>query len=214
MATKNVEQAIYITPPKFKILELEIYNDPTSPHVQHRFSEKAKRDMHDKMEKGSTAKKGKREKRDFQKEFEESYYQTKNGDYGIPATAFRNAIVNACRVTGFPMRQAKLCIFIIADDIDAKEPIPLCLFENGAKPVYNEIPSKVQNKGNLAVNAMFTEWRIKLKVQYDADQFTENEIANLVMRAGIQVGVGEGRPFSKTSCGMGWGTFKVKGIKI
>jgi len=39
--------------------------------------------------------------------------------------------------------------------------------------------------------------------------FSGADIANLVLRAGIQVGIGEGRPFSKNSCGMGWGTFEI-----
>jgi hypothetical protein len=47
-------------------------------------------------------------------------------------------------------------------------------------------------------------------VRFDADQFTLRDIANLLLRAGMQVGVGEGRPDSKKSCGMGWGTFEIK----
>ena len=46
-------------------------------------------------------------------------------------------------------------------------------------------------------------------MRYDADQFTAVDIANLMMRVGVQVGIGEGRPDSKTSTGMGWGTFEV-----
>jgi len=32
---------------------------------------------------------------------------------------------------------------------------------------------------------------------------------NLLHRAGLQVGIMEGRPDSKDSCGCGWGTFKI-----
>jgi hypothetical protein len=32
---------------------------------------------------------------------------------------------------------------------------------------------------------------------------------NLLDRAGQQVGIGAGRPFSKKSVGQGWGTFSV-----
>ena len=36
-----------------------------------------------------------------------------------------------------------------------------------------------------------------------------HEVRNLLVRAGVQVGIGEGRPYSKKSYGMGWGTFEV-----
>jgi hypothetical protein len=32
-------------------------------------------------------------------------------------------------------------------------------------------------------------------------------------RVGAQVGIGEGRPDSKNSTGMGWGTFEIKEVK-
>jgi hypothetical protein len=46
-------------------------------------------------------------------------------------------------------------------------------------------------------------------VVYDADQFTLEDVSNLLARAGMQVGIGEGRPDSKMSAGMGWGTFRI-----
>jgi hypothetical protein len=33
---------------------------------------------------------------------------------------------------------------------------------------------------------------------------------NLFLRAGLQVGIGEGRPNSPNSFGLGWGRFEVK----
>jgi len=38
-------------------------------------------------------------------------------------------------------------------------------------------------------------------------------VTNLLSRVGMQVGIGEGRPFSKNSAGMGWGTFELEGSK-
>jgi len=52
-------------------------------------------------------------------------------------------------------------------------------------------------------------WRCTLRIKYDADSFTPSTIANLIVRAGISIGVGAGRPFSSHSCGMGWGTFEL-----
>jgi hypothetical protein len=54
-------------------------------------------------------------------------------------------------------------------------------------------------------------WTTTLRVTFDADLFTLTDITNLLMRAGMQVGVGEGRPSSKNGIGMGWGTFSIEG---
>jgi hypothetical protein len=59
------------------------------------------------------------------------------------------------------------------------------------------------------VRAKFWPWSAEVRVQYDADQFSATDMANLMTRVGTQVGIGEGRPDSKMSAGMGWGTFKL-----
>ena len=40
-----------------------------------------------------------------------------------------------------------------------------------------------------------------------------SDITNLMKRLGIQVGIGEGRPDSKESCGLMWGLFEVRTAK-
>jgi hypothetical protein len=34
-------------------------------------------------------------------------------------------------------------------------------------------------------------------------------VTNLMQRVGLQVGIGEGRPDSRESAGLGWGTFAI-----
>jgi hypothetical protein len=55
---------------------------------------------------------------------------------------------------------------------------------------------------------MFESWQAKVRVRFDADLFTPADVANLMLRAGLQVGIGEGRADSPNSCGMGWGHFE------
>lgn len=50
---------------------------------------------------------------------------------------------------------------------------------------------------------------IELRVRYDADQFGAQDVLALMERVGLQVGIGAGRPDSKTSAGMGWGLFEI-----
>ena len=47
------------------------------------------------------------------------------------------------------------------------------------------------------------------EIRWDADQFTLDDVTNLLSRVGLQVGIGEGRPDSKNSAGMGWGLFEI-----
>jgi len=65
--------------------------------------------------------------------------------------------------------------------------------------------------GSIDIRArpMWREWEATLQVQYDADQFTLTDVANLINRVGLQVGIGEGRHDSKESAGLGWGTFTI-----
>jgi hypothetical protein len=58
---------------------------------------------------------------------------------------------------------------------------------------------------------MWKQWKMTVRVRYDADMFSHNDIINLMMRVGQQVGIGEGRPDSKNSAGMGWGLFDIQG---
>ena len=56
---------------------------------------------------------------------------------------------------------------------------------------------------------MWRKWSVKLHVKFDEDQFSLADISNLLARAGIQCGIGEGRPNSRMSTGIGFGTFKI-----
>ena len=65
----------------------------------------------------------------------------------------------------------------------------------------------------VTIRAAYHDWKAKIRIRYDADQFNVADISNLLARVGTQVGIGEGRPDSKNSCGMGWGTFTLENEK-
>jgi hypothetical protein len=62
---------------------------------------------------------------------------------------------------------------------------------------------------DIRVRPMWREWSAKITLEFDADMISPNSVVNLLDRAGRQVGVCEGRPYSKNSVGQGWGTFTV-----
>jgi len=204
-------ETITITPPNFETLEVWIRG--TAPLVVHKFSRKAKEAIRARQEAGSTAGKNrKKEAKDFVECFNGARHISADGWDGIHAAAFRSACVSACRLVGFKMSLAKLGIFVLADGLDNDEGTPLVRIYGGAPKMLESmvrVGSGKMQTVDISVRPQWLDWGARLRVRFDADLFTRNEIANLISRAGMQVGVGEGRPDSKTSDGMGWGTFEI-----
>ena len=203
-------QHLTITAPNFKRVRLKITGN--APYVQLAFGEKARNIMRTKQAAGSTAAKGKkREAKDFDAAFEEAQHRSKQGWCGIPAGAMRRALVEACTVVGFHKTRAKKGIFVEADGFDRNEGTPLVKINGTPRHVEHSVRNAT-GVADIRVRAMFDEgWTADVTVMFDADMFTQADVVNLVARAGLQVGVGEGRPDSKNSTGMGWGTFTVDG---
>ena len=65
----------------------------------------------------------------------------------------------------------------------------------------------------VTVRAAYHDWAADITIRWDADQFTVEDVSNLLSRVGLQVGIGEGRPDSKNSAGMGWGLFEIASSK-
>lgn len=182
----------------------------TAPLVIHRFSAKTKQEMKQKMETGKAAGNRKiREPKDTDELYNDARYISADGWDGFHAAALRNAMISACRLVGYKMTIAKLSVFVLADGWDKKEPqIPLVHIYG--EPVKQEDIARVETgQPYVTVRAAYHNWQAKVKIRWDGDQFTLDDITNLLMRVGMQVGLCEGRPDSKNSAGMGWGLFEI-----
>jgi hypothetical protein len=183
----------------------------TAPLMMEAFSEKASRMMRETQEAGSTARsKRVRERRDFDRDCEESLHRATEGWIGIPAGAFRSAMIDVCRLVGFHMTKAKMAVFVLADGTDRVSSVPLLRLneQNG----WTRRDFNVRNASGVAdirARPVWNEWSLTIRVRFDADQFTLADVANLIERAGMQIGVMGGRPFSRQSHGLGFGTFTV-----
>lgn len=190
-----------------------VHIESTTPYVQLKFSEKAKAMMRAKMEAGSTAKsKRAKDARDFDSDFAGAQHISEEGWHGIPAAAFRSALISACRLVGFKMTLAKLSINVSADGFDRDDGTPMVRI-NGDSEMHISHVRNATGVVDLRVRAMFRKWTAGVTIEYDAGQFTENDVVNLLARVGLQVGVGEGRPDSKNSAGMNFGLFRVAGAE-
>lgn len=204
----GASKAVTIAAPNFQTAIFTIKGN--APLVIHRFSAKTKNEMRLKMETGkAAASKKNRDPKNSDDTFNESRYISPEGWDGFHAGAVRNAMISACRLVGFKMTLAKMSVFVIQDGWDEQEPqIPLIRIHG--KPVRQEDMARVETgQPYVTIRAAYHDWSAKIRIRWDADQFTVGDISNLLSRVGLQVGIGEGRPDSKNSCGMGWGTFDL-----
>ena len=207
----KTEQQVTIAAPNFKTAVYKIVG--TTPLVMNKFSQKSREEMRNKQaEGGQSAKKKTRTAKDFKACYEGAFHKNSEGWIGMPAAAFRAAMISACRLVDFKMTIAKMSLFIEADGIDVDEGTPLVKIEGKPRPLEMAVRNET-GVVDIRVRPIFEKWGAELRVRFDADRFNETDIANLLMRAGLQVGIGEGRPDSKRSCGQGWGTFALAGAR-
>ena len=205
-APKPTGTRVQITPPNMK--EIIIPIESLTQYVSNRFGPASQAEMMKGQLAGSTTRgKKQRSAKDFDAGFKDSLWVATEGWYGINASAFRQAAISACRLVGFKMTFAKLSVFIVADGIST-DGTSLVRIE-GEPDNFIAAVRNATGVADLRARARFREWRANVKVRFDADQFTEEDVVNLFSRIGLQVGVGAGRPDSKESAGQEWGMFSV-----
>lgn len=212
MAVKPKEKVrIEITPPNFQILPVRVEGE--SPLMLHKFSEKMRKQIEAKQT-ATDATRSKRAPKDYAAEFNAARYLARGGNWdGIPAGAFRAAMIAACRrVEGLPMTVAKGAFFIIADGRDETDGTPLIRIEG--KAVHDTRPVRLESGvADMRNRPRYDTWACNLKIQFDADLLSANDVANLLARAGSTVGVGELRPQGPNSFGGDFGTWRVTSQK-
>jgi hypothetical protein len=203
-------QQVTIKAPNFQTVKVTIMG--TAPYVTNNMSIVAETAMREGM--GSQVDKAAKKKRpakDFEADYKGSmHFDSVEGWVGIPAAALRASMIRACSTCGVEMTKARQCFFVGADGQDEKGR-PLVKIIKG-KPEKFECTVKNSNGStDLRARARFdVGWEADLKISFDADMFSASTVANLLLRAGISVGIGAGRPFSSQSAGCGWGTFTIK----
>jgi hypothetical protein len=190
MTTKATaeQQAVTIPPMNIQFVQIELVGD--SPLISHAWSKKAKQEMLDKqMKRAKTAKEAKDPERDFQ----ESLYYTEDGKYGFPATAFKNAAVDACSHVSDLTKVAARGSFHIIGDMVAIE----------GEPTMREDMVRIgMGTADIRYRGEYRTWKAKLQIRYNASMLSAEQIVNLFNTAGFAIGVGEWRPQRDGSYGM------------
>jgi hypothetical protein len=208
MATsKAPETTIIVSPPRFGQATFLI--EGNAPLVMLRFGAKAElmRIMAEEKAKGV---KKERPPRDYLAEYEDAQHRAAEGWAGFPASAFRAMLIRTCTIVGFKMTEARMSLFTVAHGFDAEEGTPLVRITKGEPHMCSHHVRNANGAVDVRVRAMWDAgWQAEVTQQWDNDQFKLADVTNLISRAGMQVGLLEGRPSSKSSGGMGWGTFQI-----
>lgn len=159
----------------------------TSPLIQHKWSDKAKRLIEEKQ---SGKKTKAREARDPDGEAMDATYLTEDGKFGVPAMAIKCAMISAAhKDIGIEKTLVRKAVFFRVSDSDMVLPMEC------AEPVVREDMVRVgQGSADIRYRPMFDKWRVRVEVEVDADLLKVDDVVNLVNRAGFGVGIGEWRP--------------------
>lgn len=199
---------ISIPAPKFEQIVVGITG--TAPYVQHRWSEKASSKLKEDQATGGVeynTRRAKRAKRNYDEEAEAAAYKSKQGWYGIPTSHILAAMNDAAKQFKYG-KIFKRTVRIPADGFDYRCGTPLVRIQ-GADYRVDVRPVRFQGVSSPCARPRWDQWIAQVTFIYDPDMLTVKDLMNLLMRAGLNMGLGEGRPNSRVSVGMGWGTFAI-----
>lgn len=205
--------------PQPKIIELRRIEDQVlevaiigvTPLIPHKWSEKSLGMMRDKQMSSSATARTRKEPKNPDQEAEDSCYwlDVKDDDGSlvrkgaIPATAFKAAMVGACRFyEGITMVGAKLLFYVEGEGPDQLVPI------NGDPVRREDTPRNTGGTADLRYRMMFFPWSATLRVHYLPSMIGPDSVYALVDTAG-KGGVGDWRPSSPKSATGTFGQFTL-----
>lgn len=160
----------------------------TAGVIPHRWSEKARR-----MMPGHPESHGKVKERKGAKNPEEDadgcLYKLDDGRLGIPAAAFKSAIVGACRFFDKPsMVECKLLVYVEGEGIEQLIPIDF-----KEKVLREDIGRNANGSCELRYRYELMGWSATLRARFISSCLSEDSVVALVDAAG-RLGVGDWRP--------------------
>lgn len=160
-----------------------------SPLIHHAWSEKGLRQM---RMTAAERKKQPKVARDPQTEAAGAMYILPDGSPAFPMLAFKTALISAAhKDLGIEKTLVKKAIFIPSR---AYEPGLLARLKCSEPHIREDIVRVGAAQTDLRYRPQFDEWQVNVVLEVDTELLSEQDIINLVNRAGFSVGVGEWRP--------------------
>ena len=172
----------------------------TSSLISHRFSDRAKDKMLAKQMKTAAATPG-REAKNPEQDYQESLYVLKDGRYGFPLSAFKNAAVDgAAFLDGMKktmMRGSFHLVDTTGEDLAVIDGVSPHMREDMVRLGGPGSPADIRYRGEYAVG-----WKVRLTIRYNTNAISDAQIVQLFNSAGFGVGIGDWRPQKDGSHGM------------
>jgi len=192
MAAAAKTTAIELPPMNIQMIDIPIIGD--SPLICHAWSAKAKKMLLDKhMKKASAG----RVAKDPWQDFCETLYwldgmpesptedDVENGRFGFPAVAFKGAAITAVTTIGTMTKvMARQCFHVESEFVEILGPAPAQRFDI----------VKVGMTTDTDFRAEFAEWGAILRVKYNANVLSAEQVIGLFEAGGFGVGIGDWRP--------------------
>lgn len=184
--------------------EIEIAIVGASPLIPHKWSEKSLRMMRE-AQSGAKAR-AKRTAKVPEEEAEGALYRLPDGSPGMPATAFKAAMVGAARLfQGVTMTSLKAAVFVFGEGADQLVQV------EGDMTLREDTPRNATGVADLRYRYAFWPWRATLRVEYLTAVVDKESVVALVDAAG-NGGVGDWRPSAPKSLTGTFGRFRVAAL--
>jgi len=161
----------------------------TSPLIQHAWAEKGLRQM---RMTAAERKKQPKVARDPEREAADALYVTNDGKPGLSMLAFKASLISAAhKDLGVEKTLVRKSLFLPAAAYSNGLIAPLHADEHSIR---EDIVRVGAGQTDLRYRPEFAHWRVNVIVEIDSDLLNEQDVINLVNRAGFSVGIGEWRP--------------------
>lgn len=183
-----------------------------TPLIPHQWGEKALKMMRDSQ---FGRPKQKHEPKNPEEEAENAMYRLPGNRAAMPATAFKGAMVAACRFfEGIPMTEGRLMIYVQGEGPEQLVPI------TGTEQMREDTPRNATGVVDLRYRTALLAgvegiepWRAQITVVYPPRLISADSVIALLDAAG-RVGVGDWRPGSPKSNTGTFGTFRIDDEKL
>lgn len=183
-----------------KLMEVKIHG--ITPLICRAWDDKTKQQLADKAKGEKKAKS--RDNVVPAEVFNAARYISTEGWDGVPASAFKAALVDAVACldipkTEFSMTLAKKSFFIMADGIDKAGGADLVRIYSDKPEMLERMLRTTTGMPYMSYRPLYRDWYAILRVEYNATRIDPQGVLNLLANAGYYVGVGEHRPSAPES---------------
>ena len=185
---KAAKQALQIRPIIQKGISFWIRG--TSPMIQHAWTEKSLTML--RMTAQERKKQPKKE-REPEAEGMACAYRTEDGNIGLPILAFKASVIGAAhKDLGVEKTLVRKAFFVPCRDKNGV--VAMEVDESEGMRIREDVVRVGANQTDLRYRPEFWPWRCQIKAVIDTELLNEQDVVNLVNRAGFSIGIGEWRP--------------------